>query len=200
MEKNTHQRWIVGVTGASGVRYALALLNVLPSLVDEVHVVFSDAALRVLKDEEGITLRSGTISSRDFCDESISNMFFYSPKDIGAKIASGTMVTDGMVIIPCSMGTLGAIANGISNNLVHRAADVTIKEKRKLIVVPRESPLSAIHLRNLLRLAELGASVVPAMPGFYHAPKTIDDLINHFTMKVLDAIGIHTDIAPRWKG
>jgi flavin prenyltransferase len=200
MDNHMHQRWIVAATGASGVRYTLALLKVLPSLIDEVHVVFSDAALRVLKDEEGITLRGGTICAKDVCDEGISNVYFYSPKDIGAKIASGTMITNGMVIIPCSMGTLGAIANGISHNLVHRAADVTMKEKRKLIVVPRESPLSAIHLRNLLRLSELGVSIVPAMPGFYHAPTTIDDLVNHFIMKVLDAMGIHTDLAPRWKG
>lgn len=200
MEHSMQQRWIVGVTGASGVRYALALLKVLPSLVDEVHVVFSEAALRVLKDEEGIVLRGGNVCSKDVCDQDRSNVYFYNPKDIGAKIASGTMVTNGMVIIPCSMGTLGAIANGISHNLVHRAADVTIKEKRNLILVPRESPLSAIHLRNLLRLSELGAAIVPAMPGFYHTPETIDDLVNHFIMKVLDSMGIHTHLAPRWDG
>lgn len=200
MEHHGQNRWIVGVTGASGVRYALALLKVLPSRVDELHVVFSDAAIRVLKDEEGIVLRGSTVCLTSICGEELSNVYSYSAKDIGAKIASGTMVTSGMVIIPCSMGTLGAIANGISNNLVHRAADVTIKEKRKLILVPRESPLSAIHLRNLLRLSEVGAAIVPAMPGFYHGPKTIDDLVNHFIMKVLDAMGIYTDLAPRWKG
>lgn len=192
------QRWIVGITGASGIRYAQKLLEVLPKLVDEVHVVFSEAALRVLKDEEGITIRSGAISAKEVCGQDYTNIFFYNPRDIGAKIASGTMIAQGMVIIPCSMGTLGAIAHGISNHLVHRAADVTLKEGRKLIVVPREAPLSTIHLKNMLILSELGARIVPAMPGFYNSPKSIDDLISHFIMKVLDSMGIHTDLAKRW--
>jgi 4-hydroxy-3-polyprenylbenzoate decarboxylase len=105
-----------------------------------------------------------------------------------------------MVIIPCSMGTLGAIAHGISEHLVHRAADVTLKEGRRLIIVPRESPLSTIHLRNLLTLSELGVRIVPAMPGFYHNPESLDDLVSHFTMKVLDSMGIHTNLAERWMG
>lgn len=193
-----NQRWIIGVTGASGICYARKLLQVLPKLIGEVHVVFSEAALRVLKDEENITFRGGVFCPESFCGEKSSNIFSYNVRDIGAKIASGTMVTDGMVIIPCSMGTLGAIAHGISEHLVHRAADVTLKEGRRLIIVPRESPLSTIHLRNLLTLSELGVRIVPAMPGFYHNPKSLDDLVSHFTMKVLDSMGIHTDLAKRW--
>jgi 4-hydroxy-3-polyprenylbenzoate decarboxylase len=191
-------RWIVGITGASGICYAQKLLEVLPKLVDEVHVVFSEAALRVLKDEEGIIIRSGVISAKEVCGQDHKNIFFYNPRDIGAKIASGTMITQGMIVIPCSMGTLGAITHGISNHLVHRAADVTLKEGRKLIVVPREAPLSTIHLKNMLTLSELGVRIVPAMPGFYSSPKSIDDLISHFIMKILDSMEIHTDLAKRW--
>ncbi len=198
MHAHQKQRWIVGITGASGIRYAQKLLEVLPKLVDEVHVVFSEAALRVLKDEEGIILRSGAVCAKEVCGQDYSNIFFYNPRDIGARIASGTMIAQGMVIIPCSMGTLGAIAHGISNHLVHRAADVTLKEGRKLIVVPREAPLSTIHLKNMLILSELGARIIPAMPGFYNSPKSIDDLVSHFIMKVLDSMGIHTDLAKRW--
>ena len=120
--------WVVGVTGASGICYARRLLQVLPSLVEEVHVVFSDAALRVLNDEEGIALNPASVSLEKICGVKADNVTFYNSRDIGARIASGSMLTSGMVVIPCSMSTLGALAHGIPSHLVHRAADVTMKE------------------------------------------------------------------------
>lgn len=193
------QRWVVGVTGASGVRYALRLLEVLPDLVGEVHAVFSEAALRVLNDEEGIAISAGGLSYEKLFAKEASNVFFYNPRDIGARIASGSMLTAGMVVVPCSMATLGAIAHGIPGHLVHRAADVTMKEGRKLVVVPRETPLSQIHLKNLLLLSQCGVTVVPAMPGFYSRPATVEELVDQFVMKVLDSMGLEHRLGQRWK-
>jgi len=199
MSAQNDQIWVVGVTGASGVRYALRLLEVLPALVGQVHVVFSDAALRVLNDEEGMAINSASLSMERLTNTSPSNVTFYNSRDIGARIASGSMLATGMVVIPCSMATLGAIAHGIPNHLVHRAADVTMKEGRKLILVPRETPLSAIHLQNMLTLSKLGVSIVPAMPGFYHQPKSVEDMVDQFVMKVLDSMGVKHSLGRRWK-
>ncbi|MEY4701261.1 MAG: hypothetical protein RL326_1448 [Pseudomonadota bacterium] len=199
MSAQNDQIWVVGVTGASGVRYALRLLEVLPPLVGQVHVVFSDAALRVLNDEEGMAINSASLSMEKLTKTSPANVTFYNSRDIGARIASGSMLATGMVVIPCSMATLGAIAHGIPNHLVHRAADVTMKEGRKLILVPRETPLSAIHLQNMLTLSKLGVSIVPAMPGFYHQPKSVEDMVDQFVMKVLDSMGVKHSLGRRWK-
>lgn len=197
--ENIDSRWVVGVTGASGIRYALRLLEVLPSLVGEVHVVFSEAALRVLNDEEGIAINLSSVSYEKLFNTQAPNVTFYNPRDIGARVASGSMLTSGMVVIPCSMSTLGALAHGIPSHLVHRAADVTMKEGRKLIVVPRETPLSQIHLQNLLTLSRCGVTVVPAMPGFYHRPTSVEEIVDQFVMKVLDSMGIAHDLGRRWK-
>jgi len=167
--------------------------------VGQVHVVFSDAALRVLNDEEGMAINSASLSMEKLTKTSPTNVTFYNSRDIGARIASGSMLATGMVVIPCSMATLGAIAHGIPNHLVHRAADVTMKEGRKLILVPREAPLSAIHLQNMLTLSKLGVSIVPAMPGFYHQPKTVEDMVDQFVMKVLDSMGVKHTLGKRWK-
>jgi 4-hydroxy-3-polyprenylbenzoate decarboxylase len=199
MSAQNDQIWVVGVTGASGVRYALRLLAVLPTLVGQVHVVFSDAALRVLNDEEGMAINSASLSMEKLTNTSPSNVTFYNSRDIGARIASGSMLATGMVVMPCSMATLGAIAHGIPSHLVHRAADVAIKEGRKLILVPRETPLSAIHLQNMLTLSKLGVSIVPAMPGFYHQPKSVEDMVDQFVMKVLDSMGVKHSLGKRWK-
>lgn len=199
MSAHNEQIWVVGVTGASGVRYALRLLEVLPPLVGQVHVVFSDAALRVLNDEEAMAINSASLSMEKLTNTSPSNVTFYNSRDIGARIASGSMLATGMVVIPCSMATLGAIAHGIPNHLVHRAADVTMKEGRKLILVPRETPISAIHLQNMLTLSKLGVSIVPAMPGFYHQPKSVEDMVDQFVMKVLDSMGVKHSLGRRWK-
>jgi 4-hydroxy-3-polyprenylbenzoate decarboxylase len=199
MSNASDQVWVVGVTGASGVRYATRLLEVLPTLVKEVHVVFSDAALRVLHDEEDVAVNSSNLTLERLTGTNASNVTFYNPRDIGARIASGSMLTTGMVVIPCSMATLGAIAHGIPTHLVHRAADVHMKEGRKLILVPRETPLSPIHLENLLKLSRYGVRIVPAMPGFYHKPLSVQDMVDQFVMKVLDSMGVPNSLGLRWK-
>jgi 4-hydroxy-3-polyprenylbenzoate decarboxylase len=199
MNASERKVWVVGVTGASGVRYACRLLALLPALVDEVHVVFSEAALRVLHDEEGVAINAASLTLEKLCGIEASNVTFYNCRDIGARIASGSMRTSGMVIIPCSMATLGALAHGIPTHLVHRAADVTMKEGRPLLIVPRETPLSPIHLENMLTLARYGVKIIPAMPGFYTRPESVEDLIDQFVMKVLDSMGLDHHIGKRWK-
>lgn len=194
------RRWIVGVTGASGVRYGLRLVEILAAEIDEVHVVFSEAALRVLHDEENIKVSSASLPEVFNLQDAKARMIFHNCRDIGASIASGSLITEGMVIIPCSMATLGALAHGVAQNLLHRAAEVVLKEGRRLILVPRETPLSTIHLSNMAELSRQGVRIVPAMPGFYHQPATIDDLVNMMVMKVLDQMGLHLDLVKRWQG
>ena len=190
---------IVGVSGASGMRYALRTIEVLSENCSEVHVVFSEAALRVLREEEGIKVRALKPNQAALFGREMSNLVFHDPRDIGASIASGSKLFDGMVIVPCSMSTLGAIANGMPSNLLQRCADVTIKEGRRLVMVPRETPLSALHLENMLKLARIGVRMLPAMPGFYHQPKIIDDLVDMMVMKILDQLGLHCDLVKRWE-
>lgn len=194
----TTDRWIIGVTGASGVRYALRLIQQLTQVDGEYHLVFSEAGLRVLNLEEGIKLSYSNLSVEKLIGSHSSKVYFHSSKDIGASIASGSFKCKGMVIVPCTMGTLGAIAAGISTNLIHRSADVTIKEGRKLILVPRETPLSTIHLENMLKLSRLGAVMLPAMPGFYHNPQNLVDMVDMIVMKILDAMGIESTLVQRW--
>lgn len=194
------KRWVVGVTGASGIRYALRLIECLAAAVDEVHLCFSDAALRVLNDEESIKVTHADLLSKALFPRPLANVIVHNPRDVGASIASGSLITEGMVIIPCSMASLGALAHGIQQHLVHRAAEVTLKEGRRLVVVPRETPLSTIHLENLTKLSRAGARIVPAMPGFYHQPKSIEDLVDMLVMKVLDQMDIHVDLVKRWQG
>lgn len=179
--------------------YALRLVQILSTKLPEVHIVLSEAALRVLHEESNLRVSPSKLTAEALIGSSATNLFFYNHRDIGAQIASGSALFDGMVVVPCSMGTLAAIANGYSQNLIHRAADVTIKERRKLILVPRETPLSAIHLRNMLSLAEIGVSIVPAMPGFYHRPETLNDLVDMMVLKILDQMGIQNDLVKRWK-
>lgn len=192
-------RWIIGVTGASGVRYALRLIEVLGGAGVEQHIVFSDAALRVMQDEEGESVSHANLAEF-IASRTRAAAKCYNPRDIGAAIASGSFIVRGMVVCPCSMGTLGALAHGLSHNLVHRAADVTLKEGRKLILVPRETPLSAIHLENMLKLAQYGAAIVPAMPGFYHRPTSLTEIVDMQVMKILDQMEVRVDLVKRWEG
>ncbi|MHC5372827.1 UbiX family flavin prenyltransferase [Enterococcus sp. LJL120] len=185
------KRIVVGVTGASGTIYAINLLQQLQNNPEvEVHAVFSDWAKENLKIET------------DYSFHEVAELadFTYKNRDLGAKIASGSFLVDGMVILPASMKTVAGIACGFSDNLIGRAADVTLKEQRKLIIVPRETPLSVIHLENLTKLAKLGVQIIPPIPGFYNQPQTIQDLIDHHTMKILDALGIHNQLSQRWEG
>ncbi|HEU0175261.1 MAG TPA: flavin prenyltransferase UbiX [Blastocatellia bacterium] len=194
---------IVGITGASGSVYGqrlLASLNASPE-VSRIDLVFSQAGARVVGEELGLNVAgSDRRVVREMLGEDSEKVTVHPTNDIGASIASGSHLSDAMVIIPCSMGTLGAIANGASRDLVHRAADVTIKEGRLLLLVPRETPLNVIHLENMLKLARLGVRILPAMPGFYHHPKTIDDLIEHFIHRLLDHLGVSHEQRTRWEG
>jgi 4-hydroxy-3-polyprenylbenzoate decarboxylase len=191
-------RWIVGITGASGCTYGVTLTRYLLRNNYTVHLVITDAGWRVLHDELdwNIVKRSETITEQ-FGGYELT-LKYHPIQDIGASIASGSYRVDGMVVVPCSMGSLAAIANGLSNNLLQRTADVMIKEGRKLIIVPRETPLSAIHLENMLKLARLGVTIAPAMPAFYHKPDNIEDIVNFMVGKTLDSMGIDNQVYNRW--
>jgi len=194
---------IVGITGASGSVYAqrlLARLSAIPE-VSRIDLVISQAGVRVTGEELGLNV-AGT-DRRVVCEmlgQDSDKVIVHSANDIGASIASGSYLSDAMVIVPCSMGTLAAIANGVSRDLVHRAADAIIKERRLLVLVQRATPPNVIHLENMLKLARLGARILPAMPGFYHHPKTIDDLVEHFIHRLLDHLGVSHEQLTRWEG
>lgn len=190
---------VMGITGASGAPYAVRLLQQLVAAQRPVSLIVSKYGLRLLETEVGIesvdALRTAVGKSGwDSCVEIFSN------DDRGAPPASGSAVTAGMIVCPCSMGTLSAISVGASRSLIERAADVTLKERRKLILVPRETPLSAIHLGNMLRLTRAGAVVMPASPGFYHRPKQISDLVDFVVARMLDHLGVEQKLVKRWDG
>lgn len=193
----------VGITGASGSIYAQRLLQYLNDSpeVARIDLVISQAGVRVVREELGINA-AGTEPRviREFIGVESGKILLHPASDIGANIASGSYLSDAMVIVPCSMGSLAAIATGATRDLVHRAADVVLKENRTLIIVPRETPLNVIHLENMLKLAKMGVRIIPAMPGFYHFPKTIDDLIEHFIHRLLDHLGIAHEQKTRWQG
>ncbi|MFK7817617.1 MAG: UbiX family flavin prenyltransferase [Planctomycetaceae bacterium] len=213
------KRIVVAMTGASGSAYAVRLLQVLLRTDTEVHLTVSQAATQVLREELGLTvsvkdlkpeslmitneaiekserLQALGFPTSDGCDT--SKLHYHHCMDFNAGMASGSFLTDGMVLCPCSLGTLGAIAGGLSVNLIHRAADVHIKERRKLILVPRETPLSAIHLANMARLAEVGATVLPAMPGYYHQPNSLMDLVDFVVARICDQLGVEHSLMRRW--
>jgi len=181
---------VVGITGASGVIYSIRLLEVLKAAGWEIHCVVSEAGWQVLAYECNITKQ----------DIMAKVAFLHDVTNIAACIASGSFKTEAMVVVPCSMGTLGGIANGIADNLLGRAADVMLKEGRKLILVPRETPFNAIHLGNMLKLAQLGVKIVPACPGFYHRPTNLQAVIDMMVGKICDAIGVDHDLFTRWQG
>jgi len=185
----------LAVTGASGAPYAVRLLEVLNGLGVPVRLIISKTGWRLLREEEGIedeaALRART---GDW-----SRVLRYDDADRGATPASGSAASRGMVVCPCSMGTLASIAQGTSRSLIERAADVALKERRPLILVPRETPYSVLHLENMLRLSRAGAVVLPASPGFYHRPRTIAELVDFIVARILAHLGIEAEIGPRWK-
>ena len=194
------RRLIVGITGASAGVYAVRLLEVLTQREDiEVHLTISASGARALWEELQIEVDLDNFEVASLIGASSSRVVYHHESDIAAPIASGSFRTEGMIVVPCSMGSLAAIAGGISRNLIQRAADVCIKERRKLVLVPRETPLSSIHLENMLKLSRMGVCVLPAMPGFYHFPKNVDDLLNFVVTKILDQFGIDTKLIQRWK-
>ena len=183
-------RLIVAITGATGAIYGVRVLQRLRDVGAETHLVMSRWGARTLLHE--------TSWSR----EQVEELAFagYAPADMGAVISSGSFRTDGMIIAPCSAKTLGAIAHGYGDNLVHRAADVVLKERRRLVLVVREAPLSEIHLENMLKLARMGAVILPPVPAFYNHPRTVDDVVEHTVARILDQFGIEVPSAMRWAG
>ncbi len=195
----------VAITGASGAIYAhRTLIHLAASgAVERVNLIMSGAALIVAQVELGAKLREGdqkTINEWVGLSADSKLIRAHRLDNMAATPASGSHPQAGMIIVPCSMGTLGALASGAGTNLIHRAADVTLKEGRKLVIVPRESPYNTIHLENMLRLAHAGARVLPASPGFYHRPQTINDLADHLVFRILDQFGVPHSQATRWQG
>ena len=186
-EKN-YLRLVVGISGASGVIYGLRTLEILHSMKIETHVVLSQWGEKNIEIETDKTI------------EYVRSLAtaLYGNDSLAAPISSGSFLHSGMVIVPCSMKTLASIANGYDETLISRAAGVTLKESRLLVVVPRETPLSRIHLQNMLKLAEAGAVILPAMPGFYHKPTSLQDMVDHLVSKIIDQFNIRNNLSRRW--
>ena len=190
MSNRSPRRLIVGITGATGSVYGVRLLQALQGSGVETHLIVSRWGARTLAHETDCTL------------EQVRGMATraYPENDQGAALSSGSFITTGMVVAPCSMRTLSAIAHGQADNLLHRAADVVLKERRRLVLLVREAPFSDIHLENMLKLSRMGVLITPPVPAFYNHPKTIDDIVSHTVQRVLDLFEIHLDVADRWSG
>ncbi|MGY8935463.1 MAG: UbiX family flavin prenyltransferase [Alphaproteobacteria bacterium] len=184
------KRLIVGITGATGVIFGVRLLETLADSGIETHLVVSKWAQQTLGHETTMTMAElnglATVN--------------YAPGDMGAAISSGSFHTDGMVIVPCSVRSLAAVAHGMGDHLVHRAADVVLKERRKLVLVARETPLNEIHLNNMLMLARMGAVILPPVPAFYNHPESLDDMVDHIVMRILDQFDMPKELMARWDG
>lgn len=196
----TVQRFAVGFSGGSGIAYGMRLVEVLLQLGHEVHLVATGGALRVLRHEAGVAIDPlHPDLAALFAPELRSSLRTHELAAVEAAPASGSAGIGAVILCPCSMGTLARVAHGFSSNLVERAADVALKEGRPLLVVPRETPLSVLHLQNMLKLAQAGAIVLPAMPGFYHRPQTVQDLVDFVVGKILDRLRIDHAIVRRWQ-
>lgn len=194
---------VLALTGASGSPYGVRLLEVLLRAGRRVHLVISPAAVEVMQRELERTVKLDDFDAKDLFGPmasglDLTGLIYHHYRDFQAGIASGSFLTGGMVVCPCSMGTVAAIAHGVSANLIHRAADVHLKERRKLILVPRETPLGLIQLRNLTAVAEAGAVVLPAMPAFYTRPTSIADMVDFVVGRVCDQLGIDHHLLSRW--
>lgn len=181
---------VVGISGGSGSIYAISLLKALEQLDIETHLVVTSMGEYVTEHETGISL------------EELKGMatYFHDNKNFAAPIASGSFKVDGMVVLPCSMKTLSSVANGFTDSLLSRACDVTLKEQRKLVLVPRETPFNTIHLENMLKLSKMGVTIFPPSPGFYNHPETLNDLVINTTGRIMDSIGIDNNLVNRWEG
>jgi 4-hydroxy-3-polyprenylbenzoate decarboxylase len=194
------KKYVFGITGATGQVIGLRVLRELARTA-EVHMIISRQSFSIAREETGVDLSGETpeaIEKRIRKFASAKGIFYYDEANFESPVASGSFRTDGMFVVPCSMKSLSGIANGYSNGLIERAADVTIKEGRRLVLAPREMPFSAIHLENMLKLARLGVKIAPPVMGFYHGPKTLDDMVDFVAGKILDAMGIEHDIYKRW--
>ncbi len=191
----THKKIVIGVTGASGAPYFIKVLHLLLEASVEVHLTVSSLGKRVLFEELNIT----SINADGLgVSKHANNLIIYGDKDLGATIASGSFLHDGMLVLPCSSNTLGAIGSGITNTLVQRAAAVTLKERRRLILAHRESPVSLIDIQNMGKISEAGGIIAPLSPGFYMQPTSIDDLIDFTAGKLVDLLGVEHNMPVRW--
>ncbi len=188
---------VLAMTGASGAPYALRLLQVLCRSGRTVHLTISTSGAQVLREETGIALSLTRFDPAPLGDLGSGRLIYHHQSDFNAGIASGSFRTAGMVVSPCSMSTLAGVAHGITSNLITRAADVHLKERRKLILVPRETPLSLIHLENMTGVTRAGAIVLPAMPGWYHRPEGLDDLVDFVVARICDQLGVEAGLARR---
>ena len=189
MAETRHDKIVIGFSGASGIIYGIRLLEILHSINIQTYLIISEWAKKNIEIETDKTLEYV---------KSLSSVNYENFK-LDASVSSGSFLHDGMVIVPCSMKSLSSIANGYDDTLISRAASVTLKESRKLIIVPRETPLSRIHLENMIKLQEAGAIILPAMPGFYHKPSTIEEIVDHLVGKILDQLNIKHHVFRRWK-
>ncbi|MFQ5587874.1 MAG: UbiX family flavin prenyltransferase [Nitrospiria bacterium] len=192
--------YVVGISGASGAIYGVTLLEYLLRERYQVYLILSPSARLIIREELGREWGQCFSETLVALKREYSNdqLIYCDEADMCAPVASGSVPTEGMVVAPCSMKTLAGIAHGFSSNLIGRAADVTLKEKRPLVLIPRETPLHHVHLKNMLAVSEMGAALLPAMPGFYHHPKTIDDLVRFVVARALDLIGVKNTLSTRW--
>ncbi|MDF1837599.1 MAG: UbiX family flavin prenyltransferase, partial [Planctomycetota bacterium] len=198
-------RFFLGITGASGHSVSQNFIRALVELEHEVHVCLTSAGSLVMAHEMGWQVGENGEGLADVIPEWIGEgadgrVHCYDPRDVGGKPASGTAQIEATILVPCSMGTMARVAAGFSSNLVERAADVALKEGRTLMIMPRETPLSRVHLKNMLSLAEMGTVILPCMPGWYHNPKTLQDLLDHGVGKALDRLGVEHRLGKRWAG
>lgn len=199
MSRQTTGRLVVAITGASGAPYALRFLQEATRHYQEIYVALSDQAYQVIGVETGRGITPQNISTKSLLGFESDVIRFVDKKDYFSPPASGSFRHDGMVIVPCSMGTAARIAHGISDDLITRAADVCLKERRPLILVPRETPWNLVHLRNMTQLAEAGATILPAAPGFYHKPQSLDDLVDFIVARILQQLGIEQKLTSQWQ-
>tara|TARA_B110000196_G_scaffold242301_1_gene210831 strand:- start:1370 stop:1984 length:615 start_codon:yes stop_codon:yes gene_type:complete len=198
--------YVVGISGGSGAPYTRRVIEGLVQAGHDAKIVVTDAGRRVFEIELGIALTGDPADDTRILTDNLDlgsgsgSIELFDQRNVAATIASGSYECEGMVVVPCSMGTLARIATGISSNLLERAADAALKERRRLILVPRETPLSLIHLRNMTAVTEAGAIVMPAMPGFYHLPESVNDLVDMIAGRVLDGLGVDSTLLRRWQG
>jgi flavin prenyltransferase len=190
MRESAPRRLIVGITGATGVIYGVRTLELLRQAGVESHVIMSSWAVRTLQHE----------TSYSVDDVKRLANYWYNPNDMGAAISSGSFLTEGMMVVPCSVRTLAAIATGNGDHLVHRAADVILKERRKLVLAVREAPFNQMHLENMLKLSQMGVVISSPVPAFYNHPRSIEEIVDHTVMRLLDQFGLHIEVMPRWTG
>lgn len=198
--------YVVGISGGSGAPYTRRVIEGLVEAGHDTKIVVTDAGRRVFEIELGIALTGDPADDTRILTDNLDlgsgsgSIELFDQRNVAATIASGSYECEGMVVVPCSMGTLARIATGISSNLLERAADAALKERRRLILVPRETPLSLIHLRNMTAVTEAGAIVMPAMPGFYHLPESVNELVDMIAGRVLDGLGVNSTLLRRWQG